>query len=301
MVYTTFAITSRLNIGHRHLLPLYVCLFVLLGAVGRRLWRRSRPAGRVVAACLVAWHVGAALGTHPHYLAYFNALVGGPVNGRYFLVDSSLDWGQDLPELATVLSSLREAERSPDLKRLYHALFTAARPEAYGIEGEDLLRYGGGGQTCEVPVLRPGFYAISASIMMGPYIRAPHPWDHAAEVRLQQTRSRVRAAVREAQGSRERLLQYLLATPEEEGAGVLAEYQHLRLRKLCLSFERKEPLATPGHSNLVYRATQSDLRDAGLDDGVGFPAGFRLHEVLCRYAAGNRDPAARTPDQPGSD
>jgi hypothetical protein len=86
----------KVNIGLRHLLPIYP--FLYLGA-GRLLARG--PAGRsggrlvplVVAACLAAagWE---AASIAPHHLAYFNALVGGPGNGHRYLLDSNLDWGQ---------------------------------------------------------------------------------------------------------------------------------------------------------------------------------------------------------------
>lgn len=38
---------------------------------------------------------------HPDYLAYFNVLAGGPQNGQHYLIDSNLDWGQDLKKLRT--------------------------------------------------------------------------------------------------------------------------------------------------------------------------------------------------------
>ena len=59
----------------------------------------------------------------PHYLAYFNESVGGPANGYKHLVDSSLDWGQDLPELKAWTNRLPYDETRP--ANFYLAYFRA--------------------------------------------------------------------------------------------------------------------------------------------------------------------------------
>ena len=87
---------STLNIGYRHILPVLPFLFVLASKSivwAHRRWRQ------VVLGALCLWLVVAALQIFPHYLAYFNELIGGPGNGYKYLVDSNLDWGQDLKGL----------------------------------------------------------------------------------------------------------------------------------------------------------------------------------------------------------
>ena len=42
------------------------------------------------------------LAIHPHYLSYFNALAGGPEDGYNVLIDSNVDWGQDLKHRCNV-------------------------------------------------------------------------------------------------------------------------------------------------------------------------------------------------------
>src|SRR5690606_33111237 len=98
VVYGGASITSHLNIGHRHLLPLYPVLFIGAGGLGRWLSSRSFLRAGAVGALLL-WHAAAAAAIAPHFLAFFNPLGGGPRNGWRHLVDSSLDWGQDLPGL----------------------------------------------------------------------------------------------------------------------------------------------------------------------------------------------------------
>ncbi|HET6279136.1 MAG TPA: glycosyltransferase family 39 protein, partial [Candidatus Polarisedimenticolia bacterium] len=89
----------KVNIGLRHLLPIYPFLYVGVGRLMIRRPARGR-AGRltalipvVVALCLLSTGWEAASIT-PHQLAYFNGLVGGPENGHHYLLDSNLDWGQ---------------------------------------------------------------------------------------------------------------------------------------------------------------------------------------------------------------
>jgi len=68
--------------------------------VMRRAWRsglalRGRLVPAVTVACLL-WTAGGTLLNHPHHLAYFNELAGGPENGWKHLLGSSFDWGQDV-------------------------------------------------------------------------------------------------------------------------------------------------------------------------------------------------------------
>ena len=61
------------------------------------------------AAVLVAFGI-ASLALHPHYLAYFNALAGGPQNGWRVAVDSNIDWGQDLARVGDVIAERGESD-----------------------------------------------------------------------------------------------------------------------------------------------------------------------------------------------
>ena len=140
-VYWTAAIASHLNIGHRHLLPAYAPMLVLCGAAG--LWvdslaitsRDSRAAklhafARAGSLALGALLVLALVDTariFPNYLAYFNAIIR-PGEGYRHLVDSSLDWGQDLPAVRAYVDR-QPAGHAP----IYLSYFGAASPDYYGI------------------------------------------------------------------------------------------------------------------------------------------------------------------------
>lgn len=97
------AVFSRIDIGIRHVLPMYVALSLLSAVALVRMieWSQSRRWLQAAAALLVLWVAGSSLLSHPDYLAYFNELAGS--QPEKILVDSDLDWGQDLKRLAARL------------------------------------------------------------------------------------------------------------------------------------------------------------------------------------------------------
>lgn len=127
-VYLPLSMTTHINIGVRHLFPIYPFLFVAIGAIVAGLdWKWRMPAAVILAVTLVAETAS----VHPHYLAFFNRLVGGPENGAQYLLDSNLDWGQDLKHL----KSFTERQR---IERLCLTYFGQALPEYYGIAAAGL-------------------------------------------------------------------------------------------------------------------------------------------------------------------
>jgi len=93
----------RVNVGVRHVLPVFPAL-LLLAAVGLRAGLSGRR-GRVLVFALACWWVTGVVRVAPQDLAYFNLLAGGPANGHRWLLDSNLDWGQDDGRLARFLAS----------------------------------------------------------------------------------------------------------------------------------------------------------------------------------------------------
>jgi hypothetical protein len=92
---------TSLNIGVRYMLPLYPLLALTAGIGAVWLWQRYRRA----AVILLVWTTISAAAAHPDYLAYFNEL--GGTHPERILVDSDLDWGQDMARLATELQRRR--------------------------------------------------------------------------------------------------------------------------------------------------------------------------------------------------
>jgi hypothetical protein len=141
LVYGEVIVASHLNIGHRHMLPLYAPMFVLAGIAGRWIeaWPRAGRMGRFAGALLLGLLGLLAvevLARFPNYLAYFNGVVS-PAQAYRHLVDSSLDWGQDLPAAQHYLDA--HPERGP----YYLSYFGIADPNYYGIQARPLFSYFG--------------------------------------------------------------------------------------------------------------------------------------------------------------
>jgi 4-amino-4-deoxy-L-arabinose transferase-like glycosyltransferase len=88
---------GRAAVGYRHLLPALPLLLICLGGTAIRALAVHGHLGKAIIAGSMIWLLAAHGFIWPHYLAYFNELVGGPGNGHLCAVDSNLDWGQDLP------------------------------------------------------------------------------------------------------------------------------------------------------------------------------------------------------------
>lgn len=95
LVILLAAMTSHINIGVRHVLPIYAPLAVA-AAVPR--WRLAAPA-------LVAWLVVGSIAAHPDYLPWFNAFAGS--HPERILNDSNLDWGQDVLRLVRTARAMK--------------------------------------------------------------------------------------------------------------------------------------------------------------------------------------------------
>jgi tetratricopeptide (TPR) repeat protein len=95
LVYLGSAVLSGMNIGARHILPLYVFSTILaaagivaLSSISRRwVW---------VCAVLLAAHVASSLAAFPNFIPYANEAWGGQRNVHNLLSDANVDWGQQL-------------------------------------------------------------------------------------------------------------------------------------------------------------------------------------------------------------
>ena len=104
----------------------------------------------------------ASVSIYPQGIAYFNEWAGGPDQGWKYLVDSNLDWGQNLPELADYVRRQR-------LDRVNLCYFGADRLDRYGI-GDRVVQWPPpwGQWASERRLLpEPGVWAVSASFLTG--------------------------------------------------------------------------------------------------------------------------------------
>lgn len=106
-IYWGTSIKSNLNIGVRHLLPTYPFAIILVsGQLSRIRTFFQRKSKKILTSYfllltfLFGWYIFESIGVWPYYLTYFNQLAGGPSGGYRYVVDSNLDWGQDLKRLS---------------------------------------------------------------------------------------------------------------------------------------------------------------------------------------------------------
>lgn len=257
--YSAFSLTSNLNIGHRHLLPLYPAIFILAGGAGSWLAARTRWMGVVVAALLI-WHAGESLSVRPHYLTYFNELAGGPTRGYRHLVDSSSDWGQDLPGFKQWMQEIN-SEKNP--VPVYLSYFGTGRPEYYKIQATILPGFFDRTPAGPIEPLQPGYYAISSTLLAGVYLHCYGPWTSRYE-QAYQAQSRIAEEIMRAQGNPAALRQLELRFQSQGLQQLLFEYPRLRLARLCAWLRERDrlPDANIGNSILIFKLSAEELQSA---------------------------------------
>jgi hypothetical protein len=182
VVLFTMSFLTDINLGVRYVLPIAPYVFIATGKVvpwvegASGFWRWLR---RALAMAWLGLTVIAAVSIHPHYLAYFNAVSGGPDRAPAHLIDSNLDWGQDLV-------GLREwCRRTIPGQPIGLAYFGQINPSIFALRGESFdwfLPPVAPGSTLAMPRkaglppprliapanrLAPGYYAVSASLVHG--------------------------------------------------------------------------------------------------------------------------------------
>jgi 4-amino-4-deoxy-L-arabinose transferase-like glycosyltransferase len=125
--YLLVALTVGMNIGVRHILVVYVFLYVLIGGAAWALIRKNPRWIYVVGVCLLI-HAASSVRAFPNYIAYANELWGGPSQTHKYLTDSNSDWGQQLKSVKQYL----DARGVKDCWFLYFAE-GVAEPSYYGI------------------------------------------------------------------------------------------------------------------------------------------------------------------------
>ena len=123
-IFSFFSINHQ-SIGLRYILPIYPFIFVLIGKI--MTIKTSRKLVKLLICLIIFWYIYGSINTYPHYLAYFNESILGPKNGYKYLVDSNLDWGQDL-------KGLKKYMEKNNIDKIYLSYFGTDLPERYGIK-----------------------------------------------------------------------------------------------------------------------------------------------------------------------
>ena len=125
IIYWAISIKGNLNIGIRHLLPIFPFTIILVSYATIK-WLKAPflKIKYIFLGFLVLWQIVSVVCIYPHFIAYFNQLIGGPENGYKYVTDSNLDWGQDLKRL----SQFVEQE---NIDKIYLNYFGGGSPEYY--------------------------------------------------------------------------------------------------------------------------------------------------------------------------
>ncbi|MES2692597.1 MAG: hypothetical protein V4773_03920 [Verrucomicrobiota bacterium] len=306
--YWIVALLSHLNIGHRHILPTYPPLFILCGgAIGCLVSRRvssaipgavKRQRLAIAAASLCLLQVAETAYRFPNYIAYFNGLIS-PDQAYRHLVDSSLDWGQELPAIGSYL------QRHPNEKS-YLAYFGVGKPSHYGIASQ----YIGGEIALEEKVLAPpitthkfgnrqelqgflsahpqfdpelvfdlsdgqsvallqrssahrigqGIYVISAT-MLQPLFHGKFQ-DFSAAKNEEYYRNLQQVLLPFFSDDRAAKVSAISAYPIDVWKSAFQDYYDYRLARLTAFLRSREPDDFINHSVLVYRLSDDDVRRA---------------------------------------
>jgi hypothetical protein len=154
-LFTALVMASTINIGVRFYLPAYPFLFIMSGALLARLIQiRSRKwFGAAVIAVVLGWCAIEVVRTYPNYIPYMNELAYAHPHWWY-LSDSNVEWGDNMPELASYLHARGET-------KVRAAMLGAWPLGRYGIDFVDALEPPAANQD------EPKYTAIGASFLNG--------------------------------------------------------------------------------------------------------------------------------------
>lgn len=126
LVYFAASVINTLNIGIRHLLPIYPFIFIFTAVTLKKIAAKVSTI-KIITIILVLFLVVESAIIYPNFLSYFSLVIGGPANGHEYILDSNLDWGQDLKKLKKYLDENNISDP------VYLSYFGKGSPDYYGI------------------------------------------------------------------------------------------------------------------------------------------------------------------------
>ncbi|MCA9048729.1 MAG: glycosyltransferase family 39 protein [Planctomycetaceae bacterium] len=180
-VFVLVSSQTGINAYFRYALPALPFLMICTAVMTTRLIRSDRRS--LSAKCrmwpavgLVVCGIAESLAVFPYSMSFFNLAVGGPMNGRFHLLDSNIDWGQD------VLEFRQWVTEHPEARPLFADLSGPLPLKMLGIDARPLVSHPRPVTrvlTAE-PRLQPGWYAVSVNHLME-YCRQESPYSSGCE------------------------------------------------------------------------------------------------------------------------
>ena len=170
-VYLAISMSSQINIGLRHILPVFPLLCIAAGGFVQYLWeKRNVLRWFALAAGLVLVIISLSIRYDP--MEYFNEFAGGPDNGHRYLLESNIDGGQNFIKVAEFLR-----ETNPDNAYIYtigveYSLFAGINFNLFTPDPLDdsFRRQFPFSYEEEYSALKPGVYLIGVCRMLDPYV-----------------------------------------------------------------------------------------------------------------------------------
>ena len=228
---------SGLNLGYRHLLPVTAVLAIAAGGLAPSRfpvrWRRPLV---VAVGLALGWLAIATLLAAPHWIGYFNETVGGWRQGHRYLLDSNLDWGQDLLRLRARLAS------EPDDRPVW--LLQAGHPPLpQGMKVRWL--WGEGSHIPHPAPIAGGLYVVSAGDLLGltrPLARAESWRDPRLIARFEQAAAAARASA-------------------ESTGETIGDFEALRRLRLLSRLAQRSPDERIGTSLFLFRLSEAEVAE----------------------------------------
>jgi len=126
-IYMVFSLTGNLNIGVRHIIPIYPFIYLSIASLAITKFPAFKKVKITVISGLLLYYIVSSVLIYPNFLAYFNDISGGAANGPSYLVDSNIDWGQDVKKLQKYL-------QKNNISYVCMSYFGQAKLEYYNID-----------------------------------------------------------------------------------------------------------------------------------------------------------------------
>ena len=279
-VYGSTALMTNLNIGHRHILPVYFSIFILLGALWKVCAQRGVPSV-VLLSILCAGYALETISVYPNFLAFFNRLVGGPAAGHQLLVDSSLDWGQDLYALEDWLS---ENNSGPDKKDVTMSYFGRSSPRHHEMDVRYFMSRGTFlRESYSLNSLKPGLWATSATMLQGMYSPDLRPWTAEHEGKFQFLLKNIERLTSLAPDE-DAMLALIQKEGAENWANLINLFTNYRAERMRIQLLNLEPVAVVNHTFFIHDISQEQLDAMMPRADVGFPDDFPVRQFSNKHS-----------------